>query len=40
MSYESVEEMEEEAPEDAIRKYIMRDKEKEWVAKNCIQVKE
>ena len=40
MSYESVEEMEEEAPEDAIRKYIMRDKVKEWVAKNCIQVKE
>ena len=39
MSYESVEEMEKEAPADAIRRYIMRNAVKEWVVDNCKQVK-
>ncbi len=38
MSYDSVAEMEAEAPEDAIRRYIMRDTVKEWVVENCKQV--
>lgn len=37
MGYEDVEAMEKEAPEDAVRRYILRDKVKEWVAGNCIQ---
>ncbi|MGN1266858.1 MAG: trigger factor [Dorea sp.] len=40
MSYESVEKMIEDATEEAVRKYIMRDAVKEWLVENCIQVKE
>lgn len=37
MGYEDVEAMEKEASADAVRRYILRDKVKEWVAGNCIQ---
>lgn len=39
LGYESVEEMEKEAPEDAVQRYIMRDEVKEWLVEKCIQVK-
>lgn len=38
MSYDSVDEMKEEATDEQIRRYIMRDLVKEWVADHCIQV--
>ena len=37
MSYDSVEEMEKEAPEEAVKRYILRDKVRDWVVDNCIQ---
>ena len=37
MRYEDVKAMEKEAPEEAVRRYILREKVKEWVADNCIQ---
>ncbi|MBM6949245.1 trigger factor [Mordavella massiliensis] len=40
MSYEDVEEMEEEVEEHNIKSYILRDQVKAWAAQNCIQVKE
>lgn len=38
MSYDSVDEMKKEATDDQIRRYIMRDQVKAWVADHCIQV--
>lgn len=38
MGYNSVEEMEAEAPEDAIYRYILRDRVKTWVVEHCVQV--
>lgn len=40
MEYEDVEAMLEDAGEEAVEKYILRDAVKEWLADNCIQVKE
>lgn len=40
LSYDSVDEMREAASDEQIRKYIMRDLVKEWVAKHCIQVEQ
>ena len=38
MGYEDVASMMEDAGEDAVEKYIMRDIVKEWLVENCIQV--
>ena len=40
MSYGSVDEMIEDATEEKVRKYVMRDLVKEWLVDHCIQVKE
>lgn len=40
MGYEDVDAMIEDATEDAVRKYIMRDLVKDWIVEHCIQVKE
>lgn len=38
LSYENVEQMEENVPEESLRKYVLRDKVKAWVAEHCVQV--
>ena len=39
MGYADVKAMLEDAGEDAVKKYVMRDVVKEWLAENCVQVK-
>lgn len=40
MHYDSVDAMIEDATEDAVYKYVMRDVVKEWLAENCVQVED